>query len=307
MCGIVAYVGNREAYPILIKGLHRLEYRGYDSAGVCVFNNDALHLYKTLGKVSDLERFVEGKDMSGHIGIAHTRWATHGLPNEINAHPHYSQYADIALIHNGIIENYATLKEELKKHGRSFTSETDTEVLVQLIDFIRMDNGISLEEAVHQALSQVVGAYAIAIMSKDDPYTIIGARKGSPLVIGVGEGEFILASDATPLVEYTKKVIYLDEEEIAVMTVRPDAAPQLRVTNLKNVRKTPLVQTLETNLEVLEKGGYPHFMLKEIYEQPKVIRDSFRGRINVERNTVALSGIIDHQKEFLSARRIIIT
>lgn len=307
MCGIVAYVGRQEAYPILMKGLHRLEYRGYDSAGVCVYNNNALHLYKTLGKVADLERFVEGKDMSGHIGIAHTRWATHGLPNEINAHPHYSQYADIALIHNGIIENYATLKEELKKHGRSFTSETDTEVLVQLIDFIRMDNGISLEEAVHQALSQVVGAYAIAIMSKDDPYTIIGARKGSPLVIGVGDSEFILASDATPLVEYTKKVIYLDEEEIAVMTVRPDAEPTLRVTNLKNVRKTPLVQTLETNLEVLEKGGYPHFMLKEIYEQPKVIRDSFRGRINVERNTVALSGIIDHQKEFLSARRIIIT
>lgn len=307
MCGIVAYVGHQEAYPILMKGLHRLEYRGYDSAGVCVYNNGALHLYKTLGKVADLERFVEGKDMSGHIGIAHTRWATHGLPNEINAHPHYSQYADIALIHNGIIENYATLKEELKKRGRSFTSDTDTEVLVQLIDFIRMDSKVSLEEAVHQALSQVVGAYAIAIMSKQDPYTIIGARKGSPLVIGVGENEFILGSDATPLVEYTKNVVYLDEEEIAVMTARPDAAPKLTVTNLKNVRKTPLVQTLETSLEVLEKGGYPHFMLKEIYEQPKVIRDSFRGRINVERNTVALSGIIDHQKEFLNARRIIIT
>lgn len=307
MCGIVAYVGRQDAYPILMKGLHRLEYRGYDSAGVCVYNNDALHLYKTIGKVADLERFVEGKDMSGNIGIAHTRWATHGLPNEINAHPHYSQFADIALIHNGIIENYATLKAELIKRGRSFVSDTDTEVLVQLIDFIRMDNGISLEAAVHQALSQVVGAYAIAIMSKQDPYTIIGARKGSPLVIGVGDNEYILASDATPLVEYTKNVIYLGEEEIAVMTVRPDAEPQLRVTNLKNVRKTPLVQTLETNLEVLEKGGYPHFMLKEIYEQPKVIRDSFRGRINVERNTVALAGIIDHPKEFLNARRIIIT
>ena len=307
MCGIVGYIGCQDAYPILMKGLHRLEYRGYDSAGVCVYNNDALHLYKTLGKVADLERFVEGKDMSGHIGIAHTRWATHGLPNEINAHPHYSQFADIALIHNGTIENYATLKAELIKRGRSFVSETDTEVLVQLIDFIRMDNNISLEAAVHQALSQVVGAYAIAIMSKDDPYTLIGARKGSPLVIGVGENEYILASDATPIVEYTKNVVYLGEEEIAVMTVRPDAAPQLRVTNLKNVRKTPLVQTLETNLEELEKGGYPHFMLKEIYEQPKVIRDSFRGRINVERNTVALSGIIDHQKELLNARRIIIT
>ncbi|MDE7090344.1 MAG: glutamine--fructose-6-phosphate transaminase (isomerizing) [Bacteroidales bacterium] len=307
MCGIVGYVGRQDAYPILMKGLHRLEYRGYDSAGVCVYNNDALHLYKTLGKVADLERFVEGKDMSGHIGIAHTRWATHGLPNEINAHPHYSQFADIALIHNGIIENYATLKAELIKRGRSFVSETDTEVLVQLIDFIRMDNNIPLEAAVHQALSQVVGAYAIAIMSKDDPYTLIGARKGSPLVIGVGDNEYILASDATPIVEYTKNVVYLGEEEIAVMTVRPDAEPQLRVTNLKNVRKTPLVQTLETNLEELEKGGYPHFMLKEIYEQPKVIRDSFRGRINVERNTVALSGIIDHQKEFLNARRIIIT
>ncbi|MDE5735968.1 MAG: class II glutamine amidotransferase, partial [Bacteroidales bacterium] len=237
MCGIVGYVGRQDAYPILMKGLHRLEYRGYDSAGVCVYNNDALHLYKTLGKVADLERFVEGKDMSGHIGIAHTRWATHGLPNEINAHPHYSQFADIALIHNGIIENYATLKAELIKRGRSFVSETDTEVLVQLIDFIRMDNNISLEAAVHQALSQVVGAYAIAIMSKDDPYTIIGARKGSPLVIGVGDDEYILASDATPLVEYTKNVVYLGEEEIAVMTVRPDTAPQLRVTNLKNVRK----------------------------------------------------------------------
>ena len=307
MCGIVAYIGRKDAYPILMSGLHRLEYRGYDSAGVCVYNNNDLHLYKTLGKVADLERFVQGKDMSGHIGIAHTRWATHGLPNEINAHPHYSEFSDIALIHNGIIENYASLKEELIKQGRHFTSETDTEVLVQLIDYIRMDGNLTLEEAVRQALSQVVGAYAIAIMSKDDPYTIIGARKGSPLVIGVGEDEYILASDATPLVEYTKEVIYLEESHIAVMTVKPDVKPKLTITNLKNVRKTPRVQTLETSLEVLEKGGYPHFMLKEIYEQPKVIRDSLRGRINIERSTVALSGIIDHKDKFLKARRIVIT
>lgn len=307
MCGIVAYIGKQEAYPILIKGLHRLEYRGYDSAGICVYNNDALHVYKTHGKVADLEAFVVEKDTSGHIGIGHTRWATHGEPNNVNAHPHYSQYEDVAIIHNGIIENYSTIKEELIKHGRSFNSDTDTEVLIQLIDYIRINSKISLVDAVHQALSQVVGAYAIAIISKEDPYTVIGARKGSPLVIGVGEDEFLLASDATPLIEYTKNVIYLEDEEIAVMTVAPNKKPKLEITNLKNVKKTPLIQTLEMNLTMLEKGGYEHFMLKEIYEQPKVIRDSFRGRINIEHNTVALSGIIDHKKEFLNARRIIIT
>ncbi|MEG1497958.1 MAG: glutamine--fructose-6-phosphate transaminase (isomerizing) [Bacteroidales bacterium] len=306
MCGIVAYIGKKEAYPILIKGLHRLEYRGYDSAGVCIYNNEKLHVYKTRGKVADLEEYVKDKDMSGSIGIAHTRWATHGEPNQINAHPHYSQYEDIALIHNGIIENYATIKEELIKQGRSFCSDTDTEVLVQLIDYIRMNSHISLVEAVHQALSQIVGAYAIAIVSKQDPRMLIAARKGSPLVIGIGENEFLIASDATPIVEYTKNVVYLEDEEIAVMQIQNSEPPRLEITNLKNVKKTPLIQTLEMNLNMLEKDGYDHFMIKEIYEQPKTIRDSLRGRINVDRNQVALSGIIDYKEKFLKARRIII-
>lgn len=306
MCGIVAYVGKKQVYPILMKGLHRLEYRGYDSAGICIYNRNRLNIYKRRGKVADLEEFVSDKDVSGTIGIAHTRWATHGEPNQCNAHPHFSQFADLALIHNGIIENYQTLKKELIKQGRTFYSETDTEVLVQLIDYIRMKSEVSLIDAVHQALSQVVGAYAVAIMSKESPRTLIVARKGSPLVIGIGKDEFLAASDATPIVEYTKDVVYLDEEEIAVLSISPKGKPKMEITNLKNVKKVPLIRKLEMNLSALEKGGYPHFMLKEIYEQPKTIRDSLSGRINIERNTVALSGVIDNKEKFLKARRIII-
>ena len=306
MCGIVAYVGKKQVYPILMKGLHRLEYRGYDSAGVCIYNHNRLNVYKRCGKVSELEEFVADKDMSGTIGIAHTRWATHGEPTSNNAHPHYSQFSDLALIHNGIIENYQTIKKELLKQGRTFYSETDTEVLVQLIDYIRMNSKVSLIEAVHQALSQVVGAYSIAIMSKESPNSLIVARKGSPLVIGIGKDELFAASDAAPIVEYTKDVVYLDEEEIAVLSINSKGKPKLEITNLKNVKKGPLVHKLEVNLSTLEKGGYPHFMLKEIYEQPKTIHDSLSGRINIERNTVALSGVIDHKEKFLKARRIII-
>ncbi len=306
MCGIVAYVGKKQAYPILIKGLHRLEYRGYDSAGISLYNHNRLNVYKKRGKVADLEAEVKDKDVSGTMGIAHTRWATHGEPNQINAHPHYSQNGDLALIHNGIIENFQTLKKELIKQGRTFYSETDTEVLVQFIDYIRTSNSCSLVEAVHQALGQVIGAYAIAIMSKEDPYTIIVARKGSPLVIGIGKNEFFAASDATPIVEYTKDVVYLEDEEIAVLSVPAKGKPKMEITNLKNVRKVPMVKKLEMSLSNLEKGGYPHFMLKEIFEQPKTLRDSMSGRINIDLNKVSLSGIIDHKDKFLKARRIII-
>ncbi|MDR1974068.1 MAG: glutamine--fructose-6-phosphate transaminase (isomerizing) [Bacteroidales bacterium] len=307
MCGIVAYLGKKEAYPILIKGLHRLEYRGYDSAGICLSNNANLVVYKNRGKVSDLEDLVKDVNLSGHIGIAHTRWATHGAPNQCNAHPHYSENEDLAIIHNGIIENYSSIKQELAKEGRTFHSDTDTEVLIQLIDYIRIKNEIPLSEAVHLALSQVVGAYAIAIISRNDPDTIIAARKGSPLVIGIGDGEFFLASDATPIVEHTRKVIYLEDGDIAEMRLLKDGKSNLEITNLENVVKTPPIQQLEMNLSMLEKGGFEHFMLKEIYEQSRTVRDCLRGRVNAEQNNVALSGIIDHKDKFLNARRIIIT
>ncbi|MDR0619656.1 MAG: glutamine--fructose-6-phosphate transaminase (isomerizing) [Bacteroidales bacterium] len=307
MCGIVAYLGKKEAYPILIKGLHRLEYRGYDSAGICLSDNKKLVIYKQRGKVSDLEELVKERDLSGHAGIAHTRWATHGVPNQCNAHPHYSENEDLAIIHNGIIENYTPIKQELLHEGRTFHSDTDTEVLVQFIDYIRIKNNVSLLEAVHLALSQVIGAYAIAIISKNDPNTIIAARKGSPLVIGIGEDELFLASDATPIVEHTQKVIYLEDGDIAEMRILPDGKAKLDITNLEKVRKTPLIHKLEMNLSMLEKGGFPHFMLKEIFEQPRTIRDCLRGRINAEQNNVALSGIIDHKDKFLNTRRIIIT
>lgn len=306
MCGIVAYIGKKQVYPILIKGLHRLEYRGYDSAGICIYNHNRLNVYKRCGKVADLEEFVADKDVSGTIGIAHTRWATHGEPTQNNAHPHYSQFEDIALIHNGIIENYQTIKKELIKQGRTFYSETDTEVLVQLIDYIRMNSKVSLVEAVHQALSQVIGAYSIAIMSKENPRSLIVAKKGAPLVIGIGKDEFVAASDATPIVEYTKDVVYLDDEEIAVLSLSPKGKAKMEITNFKNVKKVPLIRKLEMSLSALEKGGYPHFMLKEIHEQPKTIHDSLSGRINIKRNTVALSGVIDNKERFLKARRIII-
>jgi len=302
MCGIVAYIGPKEAYPILIKGLHRLEYRGYDSAGVAILNSK-LSVFKCKGKVAELENFVKDKDLHGTIGIAHTRWATHGEPNDVNAHPHYSQSESLALIHNGIIENYSILKEELIKNGYTFSSNTDTEVLVQLIEFIKDSNKVSLFDAIQLALNQVIGAYAIVIISKDDPDTLIAARKGSPLVIGIGEDDFFLASDATPIIEYTKNVVYLDDEEIAILR----RGEELKVKTIKNVEKTPLIHKLELSLSALEKEGFDHFMLKEIYEQPKTIRDSCRGRIQKEISHITLAGIIDHKDKFLKAKRIIIT
>lgn len=302
MCGIVGYVGYREAYPILIKGLHRLEYRGYDSAGIALIAEDKkLNVYKSKGKVSALEHYVENKDISGSIGIAHTRWATHGEPNDVNAHPHYSQSGSIALIHNGIIENYGVLKTMLTKKGYEFKSETDTEVLVQFIDYLREENKCTLFEAVQAALKQVIGAYAIAVLDKDNADEIIAARKSSPLVVGIGEGEYFLASDATPIVEYVKDVVYLNDEEIAVI----HRNKPLKVVNLNNIESKIDVRKLEMNISELEKGGYPHFMIKEIFEQPRTITDCIRGRINIEGTDVILSGILDHREKFLKARRII--
>ena len=304
MCGIVGYIGYRDAYPILIKGLHRLEYRGYDSAGVALINEkNELNVYKAKGKVADLEHAVESKDISGHIGIAHTRWATHGEPNQANAHPHYSQSGDLAIIHNGIIENYAVIKQSLLEAGYTFKSETDTEVLVQLIDYIKTSNGTDLQTSVQLALNQVIGAYAIAVLDKTQPDTIIAARKGSPLVIGVGEGEYFLASDATPIVEFTDKVVYVGEEEIVCL----QRDKELRIKTISNVEKTPVIKKLEMTLSQLEKGGYPHFMLKEIFEQPTTLATSMKGRVNVDNNNVTLAGFIDNKEKFLRAKRVIIT
>jgi len=303
MCGIVGYIGNRQAYPILIKGLQRLEYRGYDSAGIALLHNDKLNVYKAKGKVSDLVRFAEQQDISGTIGIAHTRWATHGEPNQINAHPHYSQSEELAIIHNGIIENYAVLKEGLKAHGYVFQSQTDTEVLVQLIEYVKKSNNVSLTKAVQLALNQVVGAYAIAVIEKGNPDIIVAARKGSPLVVGIGEDEFFLASDATPIVEYTDKVVYIGEEEIVTL----QRGKELKIKTIGDVEKTPEIKKLEMTLNQLEKGGYPHFMIKEINEQPKTLSDSMRGRVSLEENEIKLSGFIDNKEKFLNAKRIIIT
>ena len=303
MCGIVGYIGKRKAYPILIKGLKRLEYRGYDSAGVAIISDDQqLNVYKTKGKVSDLENFVTQKDISGTIGIAHTRWATHGEPCSVNAHPHYSSSEKLALIHNGIIENYAVLKEKLQAKGYIFKSSTDTEVLVQLIEYMKVTNQVSLLTAVQLALGEVIGAYAIAILDKEHPDEIIAARKSSPLVVGIGENEFFLASDATPIVEYTDKVVYLEDGEIAVLNL----GKELKVVNLNNVEMIPEIKKVELNLGQLEKGGYSHFMLKEIFEQPDCIRDCMRGRINVEADNVVLSAVIDHREKLLNAKRFII-
>ena len=302
MCGIVGYIGRKDAYPILIKGLKRLEYRGYDSAGVALINADnQLNVYKAKGKVSELENFAEQKDTSGTIGIAHTRWATHGEPCSANAHPHYSSTETLALIHNGIIENYASLKEKLQEKGYEFKSSTDTEVLVQLIEYIKVTNNLDLLTAVQLALREVIGAYAIAVLEKDHPEQIIAARKSSPLVVGIGEDEFFLASDATPIVEYTDKVVYLKDEEIAVINF----GKELKVVNLNNVESTPEVKTVVMNLGQLEKGGYPHFMLKEIFEQPDCIKDCMRGRVNIEGTNVVLSAIIDHKERLLKAKRFI--
>ena len=303
MCGIVGYIGKRKAYPILIKGLKRLEYRGYDSAGVAIISDDRqLNVYKTKGKVSDLENFVTQKDISGTVGIAHTRWATHGEPCSVNAHPHYSSSEKLALIHNGIIENYAVLKEKLQAKGYVFKSSTDTEVLVQLIEYMKVTNRVDLLTAVQLALNEVIGAYAIAILDKEHPDEIIAARKSSPLVVGIGADEFFLASDATPIVEYTDKVVYLEDGEIAVI----NRGKELKVVDLSNVEMTPEVKKVELKLGQLEKGGYPHFMLKEIFEQPDCIHDCMRGRINVEADNVVLSAVIDHREKLLNAKRFII-
>jgi glucosamine--fructose-6-phosphate aminotransferase (isomerizing) len=303
MCGIVGYIGNRDAYPILIKGLQRLEYRGYDSAGIALMSEGKLNVYKAKGKVADLIQFAEQKNINGNIGIAHTRWATHGEPNTVNAHPHYSQSEELAIIHNGIIENYAVLKQGLIENGYSFQSETDTEVLVQLIEFIKKTNQVDLSTAVQLALNQVIGAYAIAILEKNQPDVIVAARKGSPLVVGIGENEYFLASDATPIVEYTDKVVYIGEEEIVTLS----RAKGMKIKTISNVEKTPEIKKLELTLTQLEKGGFPHFMLKEIFEQPKTLADSMRGRVNVDENNVVLSGFIDNKDKFVNAGRIIIT
>jgi glucosamine--fructose-6-phosphate aminotransferase (isomerizing) len=300
MCGIVGYVGKKEAYPILINGLKRLEYRGYDSAGIALLNGN-INLYKTKGKVSELEDFVKQKNINGHIGIAHTRWATHGEPNNENAHPHFSESEELAIIHNGIIENYDVLKEELQKAGYHFRSNTDTEVLIQLIEYICKQEKVELVTAIQLALSQVIGAYAIVVISKNHPDQLIAARKGSPLVIGIGKDEFFLASDASPIVEFTRDVVYVEEEEIAIMKL----GEKLHIKTIKNQEKTPFVQQLEMDLTALEKGGYKHFMLKEIFEQPKSIRDSIRGRVNVDMDTISMAGMIDFQERFLQAGRII--
>jgi glutamine---fructose-6-phosphate transaminase (isomerizing) len=303
MCGIVGYIGYRDAYPILIKGLRRLEYRGYDSAGIALMHDGKLNVYKAKGKVSELVEFAEQKDISGNIGIAHTRWATHGEPNTVNAHPHYSQSEELAIIHNGIIENYAVLKQGLIENGYTFQSETDTEVLIQLIEFIKKSNSVDLSTAVQLALNQVVGAYAIAVLEKSQPDILVAARKGSPLVVGIGENEYFLASDATPIVEYTDKVVYIGEEEI--VTLRRNNG--MRIMTISNVEKTPEIKKLELTLSQLEKGGFPHFMLKEIFEQPKTLADSMRGRVNIDENNVILSGFIDNKDKFVNAGRIIIT
>lgn len=304
MCGIVGYLGDKQAYPILIKGLKRLEYRGYDSAGVAMINdNGDLNVYKTKGKVSDLEGYCDDKNVCGTVGIAHTRWATHGEPSTINAHPHFSQSRNLAIIHNGIIENYAAVKTRLMENGMTFQSDTDTEVLVQLIEYIQVKKDVDLLTAVQLALHQVIGAYAIAILDKRAPGQIIAARKQSPLVVGIGkEGDFFLGSDASPIVEYTDKVVYLEDGNIAV--IRRDKP--LRVVNIQNVRLKPEVKTVDLNLGQIEKGGYPHFMLKEIFEQPECIANCMRGRVSLEANRVVLSAVIDYRRQLLSAKRFII-
>ena len=303
MCGIVGYIGKRQVFPILIKGLKRLEYRGYDSAGVAMINdNGDLSVYKTKGKVADLEQFCEDKNITGTVGIAHTRWATHGEPSSVNAHPHYSESKNIAIIHNGIIENYADLKKKFVADGVKFRSDTDTEVIVQLIEYIQTRKNVDLLTAVRFALTQLIGAYAIAVLDKRDKDQIIAARKQSPLVIGIGEDEFFLGSDATPIIEYTDKVVYLDDDNIAVIRRGED----LKVVNTLNDTLNPEVCTVDLDLGQIEKGGFPHFMLKEIFEQPECLENCMRGRINVEANNVTLSAVIDYRRQLLAAKRVII-
>jgi glucosamine--fructose-6-phosphate aminotransferase (isomerizing) len=301
MCGIVGYIGTRDAYPVIVKGLHRLEYRGYDSAGIALIDHDQLNVYKCKGKVSDLEHHAENSNRKGNIGIGHTRWATHGEPNDVNAHPHRSQSKNLVMIHNGIIENYAAIKENLKKRGHKFESQTDTEVLIHLIEEIQNKEKLKLGRAVMAALKQVVGAYAIVVMDKNNPDELIAAKKGSPMVIGIGEDEFFIASDASPIVEYTKNVVYLEDEEVAFLT----RGKEIKIKTIKNKEITPYVQELELELEAIEKGGYDHFMMKEIYEQPRSILDSMRGRLNSEKGIVQLGGILDHEEKFMRAKRIV--
>ncbi|MGY2130806.1 glutamine--fructose-6-phosphate transaminase (isomerizing) [Hymenobacter sp. HD11105] len=300
MCGIVAYIGYREACPIIIKGLRRLEYRGYDSAGVALLN-DTLNVYKKKGKVQELVDFIEEKDTHAQIGMGHTRWATHGEPNDTNAHPHYSTSERIAIIHNGIIENYAALKTHLQQQGHVFQSDTDTEVFVNLIEEIQKQNVCTLEEAVRLALHEVVGAYAIVVLSKDNPNQLIAARKGSPLVIGVGKDEFFLASDATPIIEYTNEVVYVNDYELVVIR-----DGKLQIRSKEDVSQTPYIQKLELELESIEKGGYEHFMLKEIFEQPRSILDSMRGRLELEAGHLNMGGVRAYEQKFANAQRIII-
>lgn len=302
MCGIVAYIGNREAYPILIKGLQRLEYRGYDSAGVAMINKSGdLNVYKQKGKVSELLSFVKDQDTTGNIGIGHTRWATHGEPNDVNSHPHYSESKNLVMIHNGIIENYASIKEGLKKRGHTFVSQTDTEVLIHLIEDIKLHENVKMGHAVQAALKQVIGAYAIVVLDKNDPNAIVAAKKGSPMVIGIGNDDFFIASDASPIIEYTKNVVYLEDEQVAVLR----RGQELKIRNLKDKEITPYVQKLTIELESIEKGGYDHFMLKEIYEQPRSVLDSMRGRLNARTGEIKMGGIVEHEKKFEKAKRII--
>ena len=302
MCGIVGYIGKKEAYPILVKGLKRLEYRGYDSAGVALLNEKGIDIYKKQGKVVQMERIIPAEHPKANLGIGHTRWATHGVPSDENSHPHYSQSKKIAIIHNGIIENYASIKSGLEKRGYTFKSDTDTEVLVNLIEEALIHEKVSIDEAVRIALNQVVGAYAIAVIEEGNHDQIVVAKKGSPLVIGIGEGEYYIASDATPFIEYTKQAVYLEEEELAVLSLKNG----LQLKNITNEVKIPYVQELALELESIEKGGYEHFMLKEINEQPKSIFDTLRGRLLVDKGTIQLGGFNEYEKKFLSADRIII-
>lgn len=303
MCGIVGYIGDKDAFPILIKGLRRLEYRGYDSAGVALINSSGnLNVYKSKGKVDDLVAFCADKNTTGTVGIAHTRWATHGEPSSVNAHPHYSQSKNLAIIHNGIIENYASLRKKLMEKGITFRSDTDTEVLVQLIEYIQQRKNLDLLTAVQLALHEVIGAYAIALLDKRNPNQIIAARKQSPLVVGIGDNEFFLGSDASPIVEYTDKVVYLEDGNIAVIRKGED----LKVVNIQNRLQNPEIQTVDINLGEIEKGGYPHFMLKEIFEQPECLTNCMRGRVNVDTDNVVLSAVIDYKRQLLNANRFII-
>jgi len=300
MCGIVAYVGSRQAHEVIIKGLKRLEYRGYDSTGIALLNG-ALNVYKKKGKVSELEDYIKGMSLDSHIGMGHTRWATHGEPNDENAHPHYSATKKLAIIHNGIIENYSSLKQDLLKKGHTFLSDTDTEVFIHFIEDIKEKEGCPLDEAVRLALTKVVGAYAIVVMSLEDPNLLIAARKGSPLVVGVGKGEFFMASDATPIVEYTNEVVYLNDQELAIVN-----NGKLIIKNTANLPLTPYVQTIDLELEAIEKGGYEHFMLKEIFEQPRSIKDCMRGRLDSASGRLILGGLREYLNKLIHADRILI-